>query len=165
MLALMTILACAPKAFPEDDLPNWEERPVVGTYGSDVEAVWDATLEVVGEIAELDVTDRATGHITTQWIRDRSDTIYKTYGGTRIPGSIRWRMTIDVRRLSGSTEVQIISQEQIEKDLISANLEFTGSIYKWIDVPSSMAKERLLLEKILVVIDRKKSEYDYDYAR
>ena len=92
---------------------------------------------------------------------------YTTYGGTRIPAPIRWRLTVDVRRVSGSTEVQIVSQEQVEKDMISANLEFTGPIYKWIDVPSSMAKERLLLEKILAAVDRKKngSYDDYDYAQ
>jgi hypothetical protein len=169
MLALMTTLACfAPKTFPEDDLPLWEERPVIGTYGADVDMVWEATVEVIGEISELDVTDRTTGHITTNWIRDKSDTIYTTYGGTRIPSTVRWRMTVDVRRVSGSTEVQITSQEQVEKDMISANLEFTGSIYKWIDVPSSMAKERVLLEKILLVVDRKKNGGgydDYDYAQ
>lgn len=169
MLALMTLLACAPKAYPEDELPLWEERPVIGTYGADVDTVWEATVEVVGEIADLDVTDRTTGHLTTMWIRDKSDSIYKTYGGTRIPEPVRWRLTIDVRRISGSTEVQIISQEQVEKDMISANLEFTGAIYKWIDVPSSMAKERQLLERILLVVDQKKNGGSYDssddYAR
>ena len=168
MLALMTVMACIPpKAFPEDELPAWEERPVVGTYGANTDIVWEATVEVIGEIADLDVTDRATGHLTTNWIRDKSDTIYTTYGGTRIPAPIRWRLTVDVRRVSGSTEVQIVSQEQVEKDMISANLEFTGPIYKWIDVPSSMAKERLLLEKILAAVDRKKngSYDDYDYAQ
>ena len=36
----------------------------------------------------------------------------------------------------------------MEKDIISANLEFTGSIYEWIDIPSSSRKERDALQEI-----------------
>ena len=165
--ALLLAVGCAPKAFPEDTLPAWEERPVTGTFNADFDTVWDATLAVMGEHADLDKIERNTGRILTDWVFDSSDYIYKTYGGTRVPEPIRWRMSVGVTRISGRTEVQMINQEQVEKDLISANLEFTGSIYKWIDVPSSTSKERMLLEEILERLEQKRAqpEYDYDYAQ
>lgn len=166
-IALASSVGCAPKPFPEDTLPAWEERPVTGTFNADFDTVWDATLAVMGEHADLDKIERNTGRVLTGWVMDSSDYIYKTYGGTRVPEPIRWRMTVDVTRVSGRTEVQMINQEQVEKDLISANLEFTGSIYKWIDVPSSTSKERMLLEEILEVLENRRAqpEYDYDYAQ
>lgn len=167
ILPLMLATACAPKPFPEDTLPSWEERPVTGTFNADLDTVWDASLEILGEHAPLDRIERQQGLIQTGWVRDFSDYVYKTYGGTRVPEPIRWRMTVDVRRVGGRTEVQLINQEQVEKDLISANLEFTGSVYRWIDVPSSTSKERMLLEEILSVLENKrtKPDYDYDYAQ
>ena len=104
--------------------------------------------------------------IQTRWVRDHSDYLYKTYGGTRIPEPVRWRMTVQVRKNGSRTEVEMICQEQVEKDLVSANLEFTGSVYRWIDVPSSTSREQVLLEKILTAIENtdQEDEYDYDYA-
>jgi hypothetical protein len=166
----MTLLAgCFPKnPYPEDKLPSWEERPVTGTFKADYDLVWEATLQVMGEAAPLEIIERTDGEIETGWVRDHSDYIYKTYGGTRIPEPVRWRMRVALRKDGGRTEVEMVAQEQVEKDLISANLEFTGSVYKWIDVPSSTSRERLMLERILVVLDElreaPKDPYDYDYA-
>ncbi len=162
-LALLVAAGCAPKPFPEDNLPSWEERPVTGTFNASFEDVWDASLEVLCDHAPLDRIERSQGVIQTGWVKDFSDYVYKTYGGTRVPESIRWRMTVDIRKTGGRTEVRMISQEQVEKDLISANLEFTGSVYQWIDVPSSTSKERMLLEEILGLLEQDRSQPDYGY--
>ncbi|MED5370797.1 MAG: hypothetical protein VX899_07280 [Myxococcota bacterium] len=168
MLALVLMTACWPKnPFPEDSLPAWEERPVTGTFKESPSDVWDAAITVMGQAAPLETMDSDRGLIQTRWVRDHSDYLYKTYGGTRIPEPVRWRMTVRVRKEGSSTEVEIVSQEQVEKDLVSANLEFTGSVYKWVDVPSSTSREQLFLEKILTEIENADSDddYDYDYAR
>ena len=54
--------------------------------------------------------------------------------------------------------------------MISVDMEFTGAIYRWIDVPSSTLKERNLLESILKVVESRASgssgggsDYDYQY--
>jgi hypothetical protein len=167
LLALTLLTACWPKnPFPEDSLPAWDERPVAGTFQEDPSTVWNAAIEVMGKAAPLETMDESRGLIQTRWVRDHSDYLYKTYGGTRIPEPVRWRMTVHVRKDGSRTEVEMICQEQVEKDLVSANLEFTGSVYRWIDVPSSTSREQVLLEKMLSAIENieEEDEYDYDYA-
>ncbi|MCB9744225.1 MAG: hypothetical protein H6741_03475 [Alphaproteobacteria bacterium] len=163
MLALLLMLACVPKTFPEDRLPDWEERPVTGTFNADFSKTWDATLTVLGDAAPLDEISKGDGVLTTGWVTDFSDYIFKNYGGTRIPEPIRWRMEVSVKGEGSRTVVTMVSMEQVEKDLISANLQFTGAVYSWIDVPSSTAKEQEFLEAILEEINRPESGADYDY--
>lgn len=169
MLHLMLSLAvgCIQRPFPEDTLPEWEERPVVGTFQANYDAVWDAALQVLGDRAPLDEIDKQNGRLTTGWVSDFSDYIFKSYGGTRIPEPVRWRIDAKVAKATGSTtEITLLALEQVEKDMISANLEFTGSIYGWIDVPSSTARERALLEDMLGAIEGGStgSQPDIDYS-
>ncbi len=156
-------IGCAPKPFPEDALPVAEERPVFGDFAADYETVWEATIEVLGEAAPLDEINKNDGRVVTGWVSGFSDYIFKTYGGTRIPEPIRFRMLVDVTNRGGRTEVRMINQEQVEKDMISVDMEFTGAIYQWIDVPSSTTKERDMLEQIYTVIEDRKSGGGYDY--
>ncbi len=156
-------LGCAPKPFPEDALPVPEERPVYGDFAADYETVWEATIEVLGEAAPLDEIDKNGGRVVTGWVSGFSDYIFKTYGGTRIPEPIRYRMVVDVTNRGGRTEVRMVNQEQVEKDMISVDMEFTGAIYQWIDVPSSTTKEREMLEEIYEVIEDRQSGGGYDY--
>lgn len=178
LLGAVALVGCK-KPFPEDTLPDWEERPVTGSFNFDYDQVWEATLEVMGDAATLTDLNKGQGVIRTGWVTDSSDYIFKAYGGTRIPEPIRWRMDLEIKDKNGRTEVFIISKEQIEKDLISADLEFRGAIYQWIDVPSSTSKERAFLESILAQLqssasqggsddyndDYSDDDYDYDYAQ
>jgi hypothetical protein len=50
----------------------------------------------------------------------------------------------------------------VEKDIISANLTFTGSIYQWIDVPSSSRKERAFLEDVARSLGKNTRRADLD---
>lgn len=146
--ALALVTGCIPPTFPEDNLPVYEERPVEATFDAAPNAVWDATLQVFSDLYPLDVIERERNVLTTEWVVGASDYIFNVYSGTRIPEKIRFRMHVELGEKNGRTLVRVRNHEQVEKDIISANLEFTGSIYEWIDVPSSSRKERDALEEI-----------------
>ncbi|MDP2315365.1 MAG: hypothetical protein Q8P41_20880 [Pseudomonadota bacterium] len=158
LLAVPAVLlgagGCIPPTFPEDNLPMYEERPVEATFEANQNAVWEATLQVFSDLYPLDVIDKERGFISTEWVVGASDYIFNVYSGTRIPEKVRFRMTIDVGDKSGRALVRVRNHEQVEKDIISANLEFTGSIYEWIDVPTSSRKERDALEDIAQQLDK-----------
>jgi hypothetical protein len=162
---LPLLLACAPQTFPEDSLLPWQERIVESSYPARFEAVWSSTLATTADFYPVDVPDKTNGRITTEWVVGASDYIFSVFSGTRIPEKIRYRMHIDVTERQGRTVVRVRNQEQVEKDIISANLVFTGAIYEWIDVPSSTKKEQELLEAIADNLARGKGEPapDLDY--
>ena len=172
-LLALSSLACMPKTFPEDSLPVHQERPVDASMSADFNVVWEATLEVLGDAGPIEEIDENKGLIVTGWVHGASDYIYKSFAGTQIPEPIRYRIVAEVRPNSGNTSVLLINQEQVEKDMVSMDMEFTGSIYRWIDIPSSTLKERNLLENILKVVESRSSgtgndggggsDYDYQY--
>jgi hypothetical protein len=154
-LLAVLVAGCPPNPFPEDNLPTWEERPVEASYDENTDAVWDATITVFGDLYPIDTIDRDGGRIVTEWVIGTSDYIYNVFSGTRVPEKVRFRMVVEVGTKSGRTMVRVRSHEQVEKDIISANLDFTGSIYEWIDVPSSCKKERGALERIAARLDQR----------
>lgn len=165
LVALAGVAACIPPTFPEDRLPVWEERPVEATYEAGTKDVWTATLAVFSDLYPLDAIEEKRGFLTTEWVVGSSDYIFNVFSGTRIPEKIRFRMTVEVADRGGRTVVRVRSHEQVEKDIISANLDFTGAIYEWIDVPSSCRKERDALERIGETLDRRggRGEADIDF--
>lgn len=148
------LAACIPPTFPEDTLPVYEERPVEATFDATRSSVWEATLAVFSDLYPLDQIEKDRGFLSTEWVVGASDYIFNVYSGTRIPEKVRFRMTVDITDKGGRPIVRVRNHEQVEKDIISANLEFTGSIYEWIDVPSSSRKERDALEAIADRLDR-----------
>lgn len=151
---VLVLPGCPPPPFPEDNLPMYEERPVEATFDADFDAVWEEALTVFSDAYPLDDIEKDQGRLTTEWVVDNSDYIYNVYAGTRIPEKVRFKMGIDIGNKNGRTYVRVRNHEQVEKDIISANLEFTGAIYQWIDVPSSCRKERYALERIGDRLDR-----------
>ncbi len=160
VLALLP--ACAPPPFPEDHLPIYEERPVEVSFEESYNRVWDETLGVLGDSWPVDRVDKEAGKITTEWVIGQSDYIFNQFGGTRIPEKVRFRMSILVDASKGKTRVTVKNHEQVEKDIISADLTFTGSIYEWIDVPSSCRKERQLLEDVAAALGKKARTAELD---
>ncbi len=146
-LVLSGTVSCVPPVFPEDSLPMYEERPIVAYFNASFDEVWAATTEAL-DLYPIDISEKERGLIVTEWMIGTSDYIFTQYGATRIPDKIQYKIRIHVLSREGRTIVKIINHEQVEKDLISANLEFYGSIYQWIDVPSSTAKEREIMENI-----------------
>ena len=139
--------ACVPPVFPEDSLPFYEERPIVGAFSAGYDEVWSATMEAM-DLYAVELSEKERGLIVTEWQLSTSDYVFAQYGATRIPAKIKYRIRVHVKSQDGRTLVKIINHEQVEKDMISGNLEFSGAIYNWIDVPSSTSKEREILEKI-----------------
>lgn len=162
LLFAALLSGCIPPTFPEDNLPIYEERPVEATFEQSKGAVWGAALEVFSDLYPIDQVDKERGFLSTEWVVGASDYIFNVYAGTRIPEKVRFRMTIDLGEKNGRTLIRVRNHEQVEKDIISANLEFTGSIYEWIDVPSSSRKERDALEEIADRLERGKGRGNAD---
>jgi len=160
---IVPMAACMPRPFPEDNLPVAEQRPVVGTFNASYDTVWEATIEVLGDMAPLEQIEKENGYISTGWMYGFSDYIYKTFAGTKVPEPIRSRWDINLTSQGSRTQVTVISKEEVEKDMISANLEFRGRVYEWIPVPSSTKKERAMLEDILSIIESRAGVSDADY--
>jgi hypothetical protein len=163
--AASVLSACTPPPFPEDRLPVYEERPVEVSFDSSFDKVWEETLTVMGDTWPIDRIDKGSGRISSEWVVTQSDYIYNQFGGTRIPEKIRFRMTVVVDQSRGKTRITVRNREQVEKDIISANLTFTGSIYQWIDVPSSSRKERGFLEDVARALgkDTRRADLDLRY--
>ncbi|MSQ02445.1 MAG: outer membrane protein assembly factor BamC [Myxococcales bacterium] len=165
LLLLPLLAGCMPAPFPEDKLPVWEERPVEVSFDSGSDKVWEEVLTVAGDTWPIDRMNKGEGRVTTEWVIGQSDYIFNQYGGTRIPEKVRYRVTVVVDQHKGRTRVTVKNREQVEKDIISANLTFTGSIYEWIDVPSSCRKERAFLESVADALgkDTRRAELDLRY--
>lgn len=152
-------VACVPPTFPEDSLPFYEERPIHASFSASYDEVWNATVEAM-DLHPVELVEKERGLIVTEWQLSTSDYVYDQYGATKIPAKIKYRMRLHVKAREGRTVVTIISHEQVEKDMISANLVFTGAVYNWIDVPSSTCKEREILEMIRRSIEPPGEDYD-----
>ncbi len=165
VLLLALLPACAPPPFPEDHLPAYEERPVEVSFDASFDRVWEETLTVMGDTWPIDRMDKGAGRVTSEWVIAQSDYIYNQFGGTRIPEKVRYRMSVIVDQSRGRSRVTVRNREQVEKDIISANLTFTGSIYQWIDVPSSSRKERAFLEDVARALgkDTRRADLDLRY--
>jgi hypothetical protein len=146
-LLLFGATSCVPRVFPEDRLPIYEERPVIGLFSASTDEVWESVVEVMSQydIFEVDADAKV---LETDWNSGPSDYIYNTFSGTKIPEKAQFRMTAKVEDRNGRAQVTLLNHEQVEKDVISANLLFTGSVYRWIDVPSSSKKEREVLRRV-----------------
>lgn len=157
--------ACVPPTFPEDRLPPYEERPVEVSLDATFDTVWDEVIVVMGDTWPIDRMDKGAGRATSEWVIAQSDYIYNQFGGTRVPEKVRYRMTVLVDQHRGRTRITVRNREQVEKDIISANLTFTGSIYQWIDVPSSSRKERAFLEDVARALgkDTRRADLDLRY--
>ncbi len=158
----LSLSSCVPPVFPEDNIPIYEERPVYGHFNSDFTTVWESALQVMSDHYPISHVDKDRGSILTEWNLGTSDYVYNVFSGTKIPERVRFRIRMDVRNRSGKIEVRLLLHEQMEKDVISANLEFTGAIYEWIDIPSSTLRERQVLREMLDIIEGRVQE-DLDF--
>jgi len=154
-LLVAVLVGCVPPPFPEDRLPAYEERPVEATFSAGFGAVWEAAVQVVSEAYPVARVDRDSGLVLTEWVTEPSDTIYTSFAGTRIPEKVRFQLRLEVRAAEGGVEVRVTSHEQVEKDVVSANLDFTGSVVQWLDVPSSTRRERRIVQEMLDLLERR----------
>lgn len=157
-VAAVGLLGCAPEIYPEDDLPFYEERPVYGTFDAPFNVAWDASLQAMEQkFQQVEVAERSRGLIVTEWILGQSDYVFANYGGTRIPVKVKYKVQVRLTSSGNRTTIRVTTTEKVLKDVISANLEFNGRIYEWIDIPSSTAKEIEIIERIQQALTRKRS--------
>lgn len=118
-------------------------------YANSYTNVWESAVETMNENNfALLVSQRNQGLIITDWIIEKSDTLFSGYGDAKIPYKIRYKMQINIAPTRRGVEVKIKSREQYLTDVISSGMEFQGSIYRWLDVDSSGSKESKVLDKI-----------------
>lgn len=156
-VSALGLSACAPELYSEDDLPLYEERPVYGTFDAPYNVAWDATLQAMeGKFQQVEIAEKQKGLIVTEWILGSSDYIFANYGGTKIPVKVKFKVQARLTGSGNKTTIRITTSEKVLKDVISANLEFNGRIYEWIDVPSSTAKEIETIERIQQALDKQR---------
>lgn len=144
--------ACYSKEFQEPGRVEIEARPTNTTIAGDFSRTWAATQKIVSRfpIEQKDAdpgTERA--FIVTDWIEGKSDVLYSGYGRNRIPYSIRYKLYIYViGGRGGGTQVRLENVEQYRDDVVTAGVDFEGSINTWIRTESSTLKENRILNEI-----------------
>ena len=161
--ATLALFACMPKTFQEDRLPVASLQTTTGSFNADYDTVWEATMEILSELSQFEDYDENTGYIRTGWMPGYSDYVFKNFTGTRVPEPIQYKWEVQVTADGTRTIVEVVAREQVEKDIISSNLEFRGQLYQWIDIQSSTAKEYAMLKEVERVIESRGSSGGYDY--
>ncbi len=153
--AVCTMIAsCASKDFKEPGRAPHKKYSTSKTFKASYSATWRAVERVMRRYPIL-VAKRDKGYIRTDWISGKSDVLYSGYGETRIPYTIRYRFTVTLKRHKKGTTVEIKTKEQYLSDAVTAGVDFSGSLYQWIDTKSSTYKEHKLLQKISRLLERR----------
>lgn len=150
LITLLTFSGCWSKDFREPEVVRKIQKSKVDDfYSRNFSDVWDAVTTALTEKKyAISVTQRDKGVIITDWISGQSDRLFSGYGDTRIPYKVRFKLTLDLTLSRGGVRVTIYNHEQYISDAITLSSDFKGSLYNWIDTPSSGAKENALLQAI-----------------
>ncbi|MFH1262665.1 MAG: outer membrane protein assembly factor BamC [Pseudomonadota bacterium] len=149
VLSLSLLPACASKNFREPEASGDTETSVARTFQRSYTDVWNAAIGALGEKKYAIATSKREGGVLiTDWISGKSDRLFSGYGDTRIPYSVRFRMTLKLTPTRDGVRVAVRNEEQYLSDVITAGTDFTGSLYQWIGTQSSGAKESSLLASL-----------------
>lgn len=159
-LILATFLAfvgCASKDFGEPKEVGDSEKTMRRTYANAFTDVWNGSLRVLEErnfpLAE---SRKDKGYVVTDWISGKSDRLYSGYGDSKIPYTVRYKLILDIQPTKSGTRVTLSNKEQYYTDAVTGGFDFQGSLYQWLDTPSSGAKEALILEDLSRLLGAKK---------
>lgn len=149
----LLLSACYNKNFNEPGQIAHEEQSTERIVNANYEDTWEAVQQVTAQFPVLDRDDDSNterAYIVTDWIDGRSDVLYSGYGNTRIPYMIRYRLYIYVvgDQQGQQTQVKIENVEEYQSDVITAGVDFQGSVKSWIRTDSSTQKEARLLNQI-----------------
>ncbi len=148
-LVLVALLSCASKDFQEPIAESGTSGSTSKTYQRSYTDVWNAVVSALGEKKyAVAVSKRDGGLIVTDWVSGKSDRLYSGYGDTRIPYTIRFKMTLKLTPTREGIRVAAKNEEQYLSDSITAGTDFNGSLYQWMNTPSSGAKEASLLSAV-----------------
>jgi hypothetical protein len=156
ILSVIWIIAgCASKDFNEPGVISQSKKDISRTFSMNFQDAWKFITQAAGTMPVVSA-NKETGVITTDWIKAKSDILYSGYGETRIPYTIRYKFTIKVKPSSRGTTVTVTNKEQYLADSVTAGIDFSGSIYQWLDTQSSTNKEAAFLDEIENVMPSKK---------
>lgn len=151
------LFGCASKDFGEPKEEGDSTRAVKRTFSNGYTDVWNGVLKVLENknypIAE---TRKDKGIVVSDWIRGKSDRLFSGYGDSRIPYTVRSKLTVDVQPTKSGTRVIVINKEQYYTDAVTGGFDFQGSLYQWLDTPSSGAKEDAVLQELSTLMGIKK---------
>ncbi|HMQ10172.1 MAG TPA: outer membrane protein assembly factor BamC [Oligoflexia bacterium] len=118
-------------------------------YGYSYKDTWEATNEVLNAInTPILVSRREHGLIITDWITGKSSRLFSGYGESKIPYKIRYKMKVTVQPSKQGTVITIDSKEQYYTDVISGQLDFQGSLYRWVETKPGGEIQKNLLQQI-----------------
>jgi hypothetical protein len=148
-LISLLLFGCASKDFREPEIDGPTEDSVTRTFHRSYSDVWEAMVSALGtKKYAVSVSKRDGGLLVTDWISGKSDRLFSGYGDTRVPYTIRFKMTIRLTPTRGGVRVTAKNEEQYISDAISAGTDFSGSLYQWISTPSSGLKETALMATV-----------------
>lgn len=147
------LVGCYNKNFNEPGQISIDQKPTKRTLGSSFDRSWASTQRIFAKFpitkkASDEVSSRA--YIVTDWIKGQSDILYSGYDVNRVPYPIRYKLYVYVTGGTGgqNTQIEIKNIEQYKDDVVTAGVDFDGSLYSWIRTESSTLKEARLLDEI-----------------
>jgi len=143
----IAFFSCASKDFKEPGKLNQPRKKTTIAFKVNFPTTWKAVEQVANNYPVISAI-KESGTILTDWIKTKSDKLYSGYDENRIPYTIRYKFKIKVRPTSKGTIVNIQSKEQYFTDSVTAGIDFSGSVYQWIDTESSTHKEAAFLAKV-----------------
>ena len=156
LLFLAFLLSCAAKEFNEPGIISQSRKDVSRVFSINFQDGWKIVAQAAVGSMPVTSSNKETGVIMTDWIKAKSDRLYSGYGETRIPYTIRYKFNIKVKPTSKGTMVSVTNKEQYLSDSVTAGIDFSGSIYQWLDTESSTHKEALFLDEVEKLIGPKK---------
>jgi uncharacterized lipoprotein len=149
LLSLLFCVGCASKDFREPEVEGDTESHVARSFPRNFSDVWDAVIAALGEKKyAISVSKRDAGVVVTDWVSGKSDRLFSGYGDTRIPYTVRFKMALKMTPSRGGVRIIIRNDEQYMSDAISSGSDFNGSLYQWMNTPSSGIKENALLDSV-----------------
>jgi hypothetical protein len=151
ILSVFVLSGCWSRNFDEPGRVEVDKLPTEAVVPGEFERVWMATQSVMGKFTVIQrdqETETQRAYLVTDWMRGKSDTLYRGFDVTRIPYTIRYKLYIYLVGERNGTRVTIKSEEQYLDDAVTAGVDFNGSLMQWTTTPSSTIKENRLLMEI-----------------
>jgi hypothetical protein len=157
-LLAVSLTACYNKEFNEPGKVSFERRPTERAFDADIRRTWAAVEKVFARFSVAESraeSGSAKAYLVTDWITGKSDVLYSGFDRSRVPYTIRYKLYVYVQGSRGRTKITIKNVEQYRDDVITAGVDFDGSIMTWIRTESSTLKEATLLDEIQRVLEDK----------
>lgn len=158
--AVIVLGGCWNKDFNEPGRLEVDRRETEKVYEADFDRTWAAIQESFSSFPiDQKQTDQSglRAYLVTDWVLGKSDILYRGFDINRVPYQIRYKLYVYVigGRSSARTKVTIKSIEQYKDDVVTAGVDFNGSINTWIRTESSSLKEARLLDDIATRLESK----------